>query len=71
MKESDLSASFEEKAFESRAGPHQCLNAILGDLIAPGNVELLQQGASLADRRRVVSKTNMRLSIKSSDKVAT
>lgn len=56
IKGSNLSASFEEKAFESRAAPHQCLDAVLGDLITPGDVELLQQGTTLTGRRRAVSK---------------
>lgn len=56
IKEANLSASFEEKAFESRAGPHQRLDAILGDLITPGDVELLQQGTTLTDSMRVVKK---------------
>lgn len=53
IKEANLSASFEEKAFESRAGPHQRLDAILGDLITPGDVELLQQGATLTEKMGV------------------
>lgn len=45
-----LCASLEEKAFESRAGSHQGLDAVLGDLITPGDVELLQEGTTLTDR---------------------
>lgn len=55
-KGSNLSAAFEEQAFESRAGPHQRLDAILGDLITPGDVELLQQGTTLTDGMRVEKK---------------
>lgn len=55
-KEANLSASFEKKAFESGAGAHQCLDAVLGDLVTPGDVELLQQGTTLTDRKRVVNK---------------
>ena len=39
--DSYLCASFEEKAFEPRAGTHQGLDAVLGDLITPGDVQLL------------------------------
>lgn len=46
-----LSAAFEEKAFESRAGAHQGLDAVLRDLITPGDVQLLQQGTTLTERR--------------------
>lgn len=42
-----LRASFEEKAFESRTGAYQGLDTVLGDLVAPGDVELLQEGATL------------------------
>lgn len=42
-----LRASLEEKTFESRAGAHQGLDAVLGDLVAPGDVELLQEGTTL------------------------
>lgn len=48
-----LCASLEKKAFKSRAGTHQGLDAILGDLITPGDVELLQQGTTLTDRREL------------------
>lgn len=48
-----LCASLEEKAFQSRAGTHQSLDAILCDLITPGDVELLQQGTTLTDRRKL------------------
>lgn len=48
-----LCASLEEKAFESGAGAHQRLDAVLGDLVTPGDVELLQQGTTLAARRTV------------------
>lgn len=46
-----LCASLKEKAFESWTATHQGLDAILGDLITPGDVELLQQGTALTDRR--------------------
>ena len=42
-----LRAAFEEKALEPRAAAHQGLDAILGDLITPRDVELLQQGTTL------------------------
>lgn len=48
--ESYLCASLKEKAFESRAGAHQGLDAILRDLITPGDVELLEKGTTLTDR---------------------
>lgn len=57
-KGSNLSAAFEEQAFESRTGPHQRLDAILGDLITPGDVELLQQGTTLTDGMRAEKKIN-------------
>lgn len=52
LTESYLCASLEEKAFESGAGTHQGLDAILGDLITPGDVELLQEGTTLTDGRK-------------------
>lgn len=50
LTESYLRASLKEKAFESRAGTHQGLDAILRDLITPGDVELLEKGTTLTDR---------------------
>jgi len=47
-----LCAALKEKTFESRAGAHQGLDAILCDLITPGDVQLLQQGTSLTERRK-------------------
>lgn len=47
---SHLCAAFEEKALESGAGPHQGLDAVLGDLITPGDVELLQQRTALTEQ---------------------
>lgn len=44
-----LRASFEEKAFESRTGAYQGLDTVLGDLVTPGDVELLQEGATLTE----------------------
>lgn len=52
LTESYLCASLKEKAFESRAGTHQGLDAILCDLITPGDVELLEKGTTLTGRRK-------------------
>lgn len=60
LTESYLCASLEEKAFESRAGSHQGLDAILGDLITPGDVELLQEGTTLTERGKKNRKGWMR-----------
>lgn len=46
-----LGAALEEKTFETRAGAHQGLDAILRDLITPGNVQLLQQRTTLTENR--------------------
>lgn len=42
-----LCAALQEQGFESAAASHQRLDAILGHLVAPGDVQLFQQRASL------------------------
>lgn len=43
-----LRAALQKQGFESPTASHQRLDAILSHLVAPGDIQLLQQWASLA-----------------------
>lgn len=45
----ELCAAFQEQGFESSAASHQSLDAILGHLVTPGDIQLFQQWASLTE----------------------
>jgi len=59
-----LCTSFQEEASEARAASDQSLDSILGHLVAPGDVELLQVRTALARRTRVQEVSAQRRVIK-------
>ena len=52
-----LCAAFEEECLESGTGADQSLDAVLGHLITPRDVELLQVGTALTDNVKISNVT--------------